>query len=83
MKANLILKSADARSAKTRRDQLESYFSPLGEIEIQCSTGEREEFEADEARLPAVDVLPAKQFCALAVWLFESAKLKPFAIECR
>jgi len=83
MKVNLILKTAGARKKSTRRDQTESYFSPLGEIEIQCSTGEREEFESDEAPLPGVDVLPAKPFCALALWLFENASLKPFAIESR
>jgi hypothetical protein len=83
MKTSLILETKDARRLNRRDLSLrtpagvESYFSPLREIECQCSTAEREECERDQGReICASDVLEADAFAVLCTWLKDNAALK-------
>jgi hypothetical protein len=44
-------------------DDLERYYSPLSEIEVVCTTDEREDYEAEErGRQLTADVLDDREF---------------------
>lgn len=79
---HLATKQGRKLDRKTSRDhgdpaELETYYSPLQEIEIKCSTQDREDFETSTSReLTAADILGAEEFSALAVYLAANCKLR-------
>lgn len=62
---------------------LERYYSPGGELEIRCSTTEREDFESETTLAITSDVLAAGQFKHLFRWLTENARLRLFGFFTR
>ena len=80
MKTSVVMETKDARKMNRRgllRDDLETYYSPLLEVSVHCSTSEREECERDQGRdVCAADVLTADAFAVLCTWLKDNAGLK-------
>lgn len=71
--ASKLYRSPDKRPS----DKLESYFSPAQEIEIACTTQEREDFETENEIALTADVIEDKRdFEALVRYLTANCKLK-------
>lgn len=79
----LSLSTADGRKLNRRDSRmhgppndLEIYYSPFEEVQIDCSTNEREEFEEDEDLTLDEDILTEDQFEKFFLWLKKNAKLR-------
>lgn len=61
-----------------RADDLEKYYSPATEIELACSTAEREEFEQDHSVKLTADVLDERTFTLFVGWLLKDRALRVY-----
>ena len=61
-------------------NELEKYYSPNGEIELLCSTDEREDCEAATDIFLPSDVLDPDQFARLCAYMTANHKLKLFGV---
>ena len=64
------------RSDRRPDDNLESYFSPAQEIEVTCTTEEREDFEQWHGIALDADVIGASEFRKLVEFLTSDYRLK-------